>query len=265
MRPILFVAATIAAASVLTTAGAMAQCSTTAIPLPKPALLTPPSEFNCEFKTATLNDATGQLQPSAPRAQTDPGADAAAQNMELDRERQCYRHARMILRDGLLQLQASVDETMKAVKRACPTASTGPATAPGSRTSIPLPSRALLTPPPDFNCEFKGDEAAGATQPSPTRAQADAALRMKLDYERQCYRHNEMILRTGLRQLQVSVGETIKAVDRNEQPAARQQRPDDGRLSSVQESPCAGFSLGRCIGRDPDRRIRFMIRHDASQ
>src|SRR5262245_4301224 len=233
MRPILFAAAMIAAASVLTTTGAMAQCSATSIPLPKPTLLTPPTEFKCELTT-------------------DPGDDAAAQNMKLDHERQCYRHARMILRDGLLQLQASVDETMKAVKRACPAASTGGAAAPGSGTSIPLPSRALLTPPPDFNCAFKGDEAAGASQPSPTRAQADAALRMQLDYERQCYRHNEMILRTGLRLLQVSVGETIKAV---EQPAARQQRPDDRKLSNVHEAPCAAFSRGKCIGRDPDARI----------
>ena len=34
----------------------------------------------------------------------------------------------------------------------------------------------------------------------------------KLDYERQCYRHAEMIVRSRLQLLQGSVDETIKAV-----------------------------------------------------
>jgi hypothetical protein len=48
----------------------------------------------------------------------------------------------------------------------------------------------------------------------------------KLDYERQCYRHAEMILRDRLLGLQASVGETIKAVNRRRATAAR--RPPSG-------------------------------------
>jgi hypothetical protein len=79
----------------------------------------------------------------------------------------------------------------------------------------------------EFNCEFKTaspDEARGQSSlgPALTRADPDAALRAKLDYERQCYRQAEMILRDSLLGLQASVGETIKAVNRGEPPAVRQ-------------------------------------------
>jgi hypothetical protein len=181
--------------------------------------------------------------------------------MKLDYERQCYRHARTIVRDRLRQLQASVDETLQAVNRTCPAASTRP----GSRTSIPLPGRALLTPPADVDCEFKDsslDDPGGAPQPTPTRAQADAALRIKLDYERQCYRHDEMILRNALQLLQASVGGMIEAV--NERPAAKQQRPVDRKSRSARKAPCAATSRGKCIGRDPDPHVRFMIQRDSS-
>jgi hypothetical protein len=179
-----------------------------------------------------------------------------------------------------------------------------------------LPGRALLNPPADIDCEFKDssrEDAGGAPQPSPARArgaaaQDDAAVRMKLDYERQCYRHDEMILRDSLRLLQVSMGETIKAVNRCErtaakpqsaakrQPAAKRQaaakrqlaakrqaaakrqsaakrrsaakrqQPDDRKLSVAeeQEAPCAAVVRGRCIGRDPDPHVRFMLQHDST-
>ena len=39
---------------------------------------------------------------------------------------------------------------------------------------------------------------------------------MTLDYERQCYQHAETILRDRLQQLQASVGETIKAVNKGQ-------------------------------------------------
>ena len=264
MRPILFAAAMIGAAS-LTTTYATAQCSVTSIPRPNPTLLTPPSEFNCEFKTSSRNEGPDQLQPSETRGQTDPGAEAAALVAKLDYERQCYRHARTIVRDRLRQLQASVDKAMKAVNLACPAARTGRATRLGSTTSIPLPTRALLTEPADIDCEFKDsslDDAGGAPQPTPTRAQADAALRIKLDYERQCYRHDEMILRNGLQLLQASVGEMVKAVNRNERAAAKQQ-PANQQLRT-QVAPCAAISRGKCIGRDPDAHVRFMIQRDSS-
>jgi len=279
MRLILFAAAMIGAASATTTNG-MAQCLRTSIPTPNPALLTPPSEFDCEFKTSSLNEPPGQPQPSATRGQTDPAAEAAALVAKLDYERQCYRHARTIVHDRLRQLQASVDKTMKVVNRACPAARTGRATGLGSTTSIPLPGRALLAEPANVDCEFKDssldDAAGGAPQPTPTRAQADAALRVKLDYERQCYRHDEMILRNGLQLLQASVGEMIKAVNRNElraakqqtaakqQAAAKQQRPADRSLRRAQVAPCAAISRGKCVGRDPDAHVRFMILRDSS-
>src|SRR5262249_32373562 len=169
MRLNLFVSAFIAAASMLAAAEAMAQCTTKSIPLPGAALLAPP-ESSCAFQTASVNAAPSQL----------------------DYERQCHRDAGVILRDRLLQLQASVGETVKAINRACPAAVS--TAQPGSKPSIPLPRRALLTPPPDLDCTFKDSSNAAAGAPSPTPTEAVAAVRMKLDYERQCYRHNEIIL-----------------------------------------------------------------------
>jgi hypothetical protein len=36
----------------------------------------------------------------------------------------------------------------------CPTANAGRPAGPGARTLIPLPNRALLAPPPKFNCDL---------------------------------------------------------------------------------------------------------------
>ena len=87
----------------------------------------------------------------------------------------------------------------------------------GAGTQIPLPNRALLAPPAEFNCEFK------AASPN-TQADAATALRAKLEYERQCYRHAEMILRDRLLGLQAAVGETIKAVNRGNPPKVKQRK-----------------------------------------
>src|SRR5690242_5044332 len=256
MRLNSFVSAFIAGTLVLAAAEAMAQCTTKTIPLPSAALLTPPSASSCAFQIVSLNAAPSQL----------------------DYELQCHRDAGVILRERLLKLQASVGETVKAINRACPDAVS--TARPGSRPSIPLPRRTLLTPPPDVDCTFKDNDAAESA-PSPTPAQAIAAVRIKLDYERQCYRHNEIILLNGLGELQAAVGETVKAVtgsDRSaasaakekpaakQQPAARQQpaaatqqplaaqqplamqqpavmeeRVND-RTSRTQEAPCAALS-----------------------
>ena len=62
----------------------------------------------------------------------------------------------------------------------------------GSTTPIPQPARALLVPQPEPKCEF------ATTDPNSDE-------RQKLDYERQCYRHAEMIVRGRLRLLQSSV------------------------------------------------------------
>jgi hypothetical protein len=67
------------------------------------------------------------------------------------------------------------------------------------RTPISLPDQALLIPQPEPDCEFR---------PSPTDPDGN---NVKLDYERQCYRQAEIIVRTRLRLLQTSVGEMIKA------------------------------------------------------
>jgi Protein of unknown function (DUF3551) len=99
---------------------------------------------------------------------------------------------------------------------------TGPSTPPASAAVIPLPDPALLTPAPEFDCEFKSaglDDARAQPQTgadTQTEASTDAALRMTLDYERQCYQHAETILRARLQQLQASVGETIKAVNKGQ-------------------------------------------------
>ena len=73
-----------------------------------------------------------------------------------------------------------------------------------SRTPIPLPAAPLLSPQPEPSCEF---ETTGS----------NAGERQKLDYERQCYRHAEMIVRSRLQLLQGSVEETISLVNRSEQ------------------------------------------------
>jgi hypothetical protein len=184
------------------------------IPLPGWALLAPPTQFDCEFSTASLAD--GRSPPG-------PAADAALR-MKLDYERQCYRQAEMIVRDRLRQLLATVGETIKAIER-------------GGLSAVPRPDRALLAPPAEFNCEFKSnDDGRGPPQPSQgAQSNPDAALRMKLDYEQQCYRHAEMISRERLRRLQAALGETIKAVDRIRQPGVEPPRRGDRRPARMGE------------------------------
>jgi hypothetical protein len=85
-----------------------------------------------------------------------------------------------------------------------PTSRVEPRTANPSRlveptpaTPIPLPAATLLARQPEPGCEA-------------TDANADE--RQRLDYERQCYRHAEMIVRARLELLQGSVDKTISAV-----------------------------------------------------
>ena len=68
----------------------------------------------------------------------------------------------------------------------------------GSRTLVPLPDKALLGRLPEPDCKFKTSE--------------DTDDRQKLDYERQCYRHAEIIARLRLLLLQRSVDKTIRAL-----------------------------------------------------
>jgi hypothetical protein len=64
-----------------------------------------------------------------------------------------------------------------------------------ARTPIALPDKALLEPQPDPDCQFQG---------------AATDERQKLDYQQQCYRQAEMIVRDRLRQLQKSAGKSIR-------------------------------------------------------
>jgi hypothetical protein len=56
--------------------------------------------------------------------------------------------------------------------------------------------RAMLAPQAAPDCEFKGSDAEVVD--------ADVFARLKLDYERHCYQHAEALVRSRLRQLQVS-------------------------------------------------------------
>jgi hypothetical protein len=105
---------------------------------------------------------------------------------------------------------------------------------------VPLPKAALLARQAAPDCgEAKTADArpaagdskrmASAVTPAPAspatvspspevERNAELALRIKLEYERECYRQAEMRVRERLHQLQSSVGETVKSVNRTEQP-----------------------------------------------
>jgi Protein of unknown function (DUF3551) len=191
----------------------------TATRLLNPALLAPQPEFNCEFDTASLGASPPQ-QPTLASTQAGPAPAATdVARIKADYERQCYRHAEIISLDRLRHLQASADETIKALRRE------------PAGTKISLPDRALLAPASGFDCEFKTasvDNASTQSQPAAAGAQTgaggDAALRAKLDYELQCYRHATLILRDRIQHLQASLGETIKAVNRGKPLAAQSRR-----------------------------------------
>ena len=112
---------------------------------------------------------------------------------------------------------------------------------PRSQSRVPLPKAALLAPQAAPDCgETRTADAspaagqskrmASAATPEPASAatvppspdadrNAELALRIKLEYERECYRQAEMRVRERLHQLQSSVGETVKSVNRTEQPS----------------------------------------------
>jgi hypothetical protein len=70
---------------------------------------------------------------------------------------------------------------------------------------VPRPDQSLLEPQPPPDCAFKGPLS------NPPTAEE---TRMKLDYEQQCYRQSEMIVRTRLEQLQKSIEEATKPTSR---------------------------------------------------
>ena len=86
----------------------------------------------------------------------------------------------------------------------------GPSAAPRAR--VLMPESELLERPAAPDCEFKSD----------AQADSDAALRaMKLDYEQQCYRQSEFILRARMERLQDAVRKTVESLKTGEPPSAR--------------------------------------------
>ena len=84
-----------------------------------------------------------------------------------------------------------------------------------AKNAIPLPNQALLAAPGRPDCEASGQQLASAAivpSSSPSEKNADLALRIKLEYERECYRQAESRVREQLRKLQASASETVKAV-----------------------------------------------------
>jgi hypothetical protein len=74
------------------------------------------------------------------------------------------------------------------------------------RMPIPLPAMQLLTPQPEPDCK-----------PSDTSIDE----RQKLDYERQCYRHAEMIVRSRLQLLQARSMRRLGQLDAASRPSRR--------------------------------------------
>src|SRR5262245_38190615 len=74
--------------------------------------------------------------------------------------------------------------------------------APPARAAIPLPDEQLLVPPQEPACQHAAANGVDA--------------RAQLDYERQCYRHAEIIVRERLQALQAAIADTIRAVRRGE-------------------------------------------------
>jgi hypothetical protein len=94
-----------------------------------------------------------------------------------------------------------------------------------ARSSIPLPSAALLTPPAEPGCALKraateeSPEKSPGSSPSPTGPGAAPqpsrtpllGQLVKLEYERNCFQRAEWRVRNKLRQLQAAVAKTMKA------------------------------------------------------
>jgi hypothetical protein len=227
MRPILFVAVMIGVECVLNSTDAnsltcpAAPESRSVLARLDRELLKPPPPFDCGFKANGVDS-------SQPQSDTE-----AATRVKLDYELQCHRHAEMIVRSRLRQLQAAAREAVNSVNRTRAAVGCLPT------DTIALPDGALLTPPAEFNCELK------------TAGVDDArAAHVKLDYELQCYHHAEMIVRDRLQRLQASVGETIKAVDRGDQGAVKPtgpQLPQQVRQSPQPQPRQGGRDLARAL------------------
>jgi hypothetical protein len=79
----------------------------------------------------------------------------------------------------------------------------------GCAADVPLPDSALLEQLQTPRCEYRKGSSKKEASPA---SDSDENARTKLDYERQCYRHAEMIARTRLKALQKSVSRTVLAL-----------------------------------------------------
>jgi hypothetical protein len=120
-------------------------------------------------------------------------------------------------------------------------AAVGPRSSSRAKPRVALPSAGLLKPqaPPDCGEAIAADPRPAARDPnrvttaaiaepastarmlpSPDAEQVDRtgelALRIKLEYEAECYRQAEARVRERLHQLQSSISETVKSVNRSE-------------------------------------------------
>jgi hypothetical protein len=101
-----------------------------------------------------------------------------------------------------------------------------------AKSIIPLPERALMQPQGEPGCESEAprekSSEGGAEQrqsqrewePNHKQGQGDTnaalGLRIRLEYERDCFRRAELQTRDRLHRLQAAVGKTIKTVKRIE-------------------------------------------------
>jgi hypothetical protein len=76
---------------------------------------------------------------------------------------------------------------------------------------IPFPDRALLASPREPDCEGKPSASGGDSSSNDV-----LALRIKLEYDKECYRVAEMNMRERLKRLQASMAETVRALRRLE-------------------------------------------------
>ena len=96
-----------------------------------------------------------------------------------------------------------------------------------AKPKIPLPDRALLEPQAEPDCgsapvqRAAGRSTATAAMTTPALAEgggndpnAELALRIRLEYERECYRQAEIRVRDRLKQLQMSTTQTMRTIDR---------------------------------------------------
>ena len=88
---------------------------------------------------------------------------------------------------------------------------------------LALADAALLHQQPAPDCDYKGVSASAKQVSGGSASDGDANndARTTLDYERQCYKHAEMIARAKLTKLQAAVKQTAQRSERADAAARR--------------------------------------------